>query len=419
MSTVYTYVEIEGQSVFAGTAHTHLRHGREGSSFHYDPTYLGSEGAYALEPAMPLVSGEFPFFNGLPRSFRDASPDRWGRLLIEKTLHHAWRTSNTPPRSITEVDYLLGTSDDTRQGALRFKQYDSESFVSTGTDVPKLLALPTLLAASNELCTDTHADSVMDYGAVKTLLDAGTGSLGGARPKASVRDKDAQGNEMLCVVKFPHPADHWNVMRWERIALELAARAGIDVPPNRLLPVGKQRVLVLQRFDRGEGGTRIGYMSALTMLERDDGQTGDYLEIADILSEMSEDVTVDLEQLWRRIVFTIAINNTDDHLRNHAVLRGKRAWRLSPAFDINPNPDLSEHRVTAIAGAASFDESLKAAHEMSEWFGLSAENASRIQGEVFGAIEQWETVARINGATQDELRLFAPVFSRVKQVRKK
>jgi len=411
MSKVEVHITLTNtQPILAGTLYSHLRHGREGSSFRYASSYLANPDAYALEPAMPLASGDFAFPRGLPHSFRDASPDRWGRLLIEKGLKQQWLATATPPRTITEIDYLLGTSDLTRQGVLRFKRPDSTTFEAPGAEAPKLMSLASLLAAANKLCTNSDGDDA--DAAVKALLEAGTGSLGGARPKSSVVDENNQGHKLLYVAKFPHPADKWDIMRWEKIALDLAARAGIKVPENRLLSIEGANVLLLRRFDRHPTGQRIGYMSAMTLLENEEGRTRDYLELADALSEISVEASADLAQLWRRIIFSLALNNTDDHLRNHGILRSGNGWCLSPAFDINPNPDLHAQRVTTIGGAASFEDGWQAASEAREWFGLSKPAATQIKTEVINALRQGEYIARQHGATKEELRRFAPIIRR-------
>jgi len=412
MSGIEVYVDLCQESVFAGMLYMHLRGGREGSSFRYDPAYIAHSYAYALEPAMPLSQGEFGFPNGLPRSFRDASPDRWGRQLINKGLRQQWRESGIAGRTITEVDYLLGTSDITRQGALRFRRTGESTFLATGTRVPKLITLPELLAASNKLLAQDWNHDSSDYSVIKILLEAGTGSLGGARPKSSVIEQDRQGSDALYLAKFPHPSDEWDVMRWEKIALDLAECAGITVPQSRLLDINGANVLVLKRFDRTDVGERIGYMSAMTLMDQEDGQAGDYVEIAEALGQISIDTSSDLSELWRRIVFSLAINNTDDHLRNHAFLREGKGWRLSPAFDLNPNPEVYADRVTAIAGASSFEGGCESISEVREWFGLSQSQAKKIQHDVYVAIDQWKTIARTYGATKSEITLFSPVFSR-------
>ncbi|MCL2881460.1 MAG: type II toxin-antitoxin system HipA family toxin [Coriobacteriia bacterium] len=406
MSRIDVSLETGGRTLFAGSLFTHFRGRRLSTSFSYDPNYLADRAAYDLEPALPLDQGAHGFPDGLPYSFKDACPDRWGRELIRKRLMSSRGAGNGHPRELTDIDYLLGTSDFTRQGALRFKQEGSADFEAADTTVPKLIMLPELLAASTQVAHDAFG-TASDLAAVKMLLDAGTASLGGARPKASVLDKEA-----LSIAKFPHPSDAWDVMRWEKIALDLARAAGVAVPESRLLTIDGSSVLLLRRFDRDLQARRIGYISALTLLERDDGQSGDYVEIADTLATVSEAPAEDLAQLWRRILVSIYLHNTDDHLRNHGLLRGKRGWRLSPAFDINPEPVLTHTRATSIDGVVDAADEWSALWGARAWFGLSDEEAQDIAQEVSAAFIFWKDIARRNGATQKEIELFAPILSR-------
>ena len=311
MSHVRTYVELDGRTVLAGDAYFTFRRGRLTATFSYDRDYIASHGAYAVDPALRLTTGSWPLPHGLPGAFSDAAPDRWGRNLIARRLRADAGVQGKPAPALDDRDYLLGVSDETRQGALRFKTNTDDVFQHPAPDVPKLIALPSLLYAANAVSHD-EPDSME---AIKTLLDAGTGSLGGARPNASVRDGDR-----LMIAKFPHHADGWSVIPWEKTALDLAEAAGIPVPIRRLVGIEGSPVLLLDRFDR-EGAHRVGYISAMTLLEAQDGQPRDYTEIAEALPESSSAAVDDLRQLWRRIAFSIAIHNTDDHLRNHGFLR--------------------------------------------------------------------------------------------------
>ena len=403
-------VDIGGQTLAAGAAFTHLRHRTLSSTFTYAESYLQDTGAYDLEPALPLRSGPL-FHEGLPYSFRDASPDRWGRDLIRKQFLAQRNTSGSDGASceITELDYLLRTSDATRQGALRFRSEASADFEAPGAAVPKLIKLPELVAAAHKVAGDTVGQraGAGDLAAVKTLLEAGTSSLGGARPKASVDDEGT-----LYMAKFPHPSDQWDVMRWEKIALDLAEAAGVAVPANRLLDIDGASVLLLRRFDRGADGQRIGYISALTLLGRPEGEAADYVEIAEALAPAVEQPTEDLAQLWRRVLVSVLLHNTDDHLRNHGLLRGGKGWRLSPAFDLNPNPELATSRATSINGAATADTEAEALLRAHEWFGLSEEEARQIAAEVIEALASWRDIAHARGASDAEIKLFAPVLGR-------
>lgn len=401
MSRLRTYVEISGRTVAAGDAHFNFRRGRLTATFSYDRDYIALPGAYAVDPALRLTTGAWPLPQGLPGAFSDAAPDRWGRNLIAKRIRaEAVADGRTAP-TLDDRDYLLGVSDETRQGALRFKTDVDDAFQHPAPDVPKLIALPALMHAADAVARD-QPDSL---DAIKTLLDAGTGSLGGARPKASVRD-----DERLMIAKFPHHADGWSVIAWEKTALDLAEAAGIPVPDRQLVSIDGSPVLLLDRFDR-DGPRRIGYISAMTLLEAQDGQPRDYTEIVEILPENSSAAVDDLRQLWRRIAFSIAIHNTDDHLRNHGFLRRGSGWRLAPAFDVNPNPELATQRMTSVGGATHPADEVTALLVYAESFGLSDSQARAILREVADAAESWDSIARRNGITQAEVARFESTLS--------
>jgi serine/threonine-protein kinase HipA len=301
-----------------------------------------------------------------------------------------------------EIDYLLGVRDDMRQGALRFRDSATEAFLAHEEEgVPALIGLPQLLASSERVEREEEDDAD-----IRALLKGGS-SLGGARPKAHVIDE----NGRPAIAKFPRPStDEWDVMRWEAVALQLADLAGIEVPPHRLIEVGKRPVLIVNRFDR-RGERRIPYVSAMTMLEVSDGDSGSYLEIADVIETHSSAASADLAQLWRRIAFSILISNTDDHLRNHGFLRLSTAgWSLSPAFDLNPQPELGpRHLSTAI----DFDEteaSIETLLRVAPEFRLGAREARQVLQEVGEATSSWRRVAEANGLNRRALEAMAPAF---------
>ena len=399
MSTIQAY--LGDASAHCGTAYVNERRGRVSSTFAYAVDYLREPGAHAIDPELPLVTGAQPVSAPLPRAFADAAPDRWGRRLIERR-HASEDAEGRTSRALTDVDYLLGVSDVTRQGALRFATEAGGPFLSPGTTVPKLIALPTLVYAAAAVAADDGGT----FSAVKTLLDAGTASLGGARPKAAVSD-----DGRLFLAKFPHPHDEWDVMAWEKTVLDLAADAGITVPRNRLVRIDGQSVLLVERFDR-EGDRRIGYLSAMTLLGANHGDTRDYLELAEAIPEVSADPQADVRELFRRIVFSVAVHNTDDHLRNHGFLRRGAGWRLSPVFDVNPNPSLRTPRITTIGGALDPADEIATLVTASGVFGLSAVAAVAVIEHVGRVVSDWQAVARRNGIPAAQIALFAPVFAR-------
>ncbi|MDR2716397.1 MAG: HipA domain-containing protein, partial [Coriobacteriaceae bacterium] len=262
-----------------------------------------------------------------------------------------------PGRKLNNLDYLLGVSDIARQGSLRFKTGEADTFQYPDAKVPKLLALPELLDATRAIDSPSAGNE-----AVKLLLEAGSGSLGGARPKAVVEK-----GGFLYLAKFPHRGDQEDVISAEYKALQGARRQGMDVPECELLRVGGDPVLLVRRFDRvlAEGSCeRVPYISAMTALGAGDGEQRDYLEIIDFISRFGSQPKRDTAELLRRIRYTIEIHNTDDHLRNHGFLYEKGGWRLSPLFDVNPSPHRNELRQTSLGGHTDAAGSMRVLDEL-------------------------------------------------------
>ncbi len=319
-SEIEVVVAAGARNILVGQLYPHYRRGSESASFIYDNKYLASNGAYELDPGLPLVSGtlQTPVGHALFGAFADSSPDRWGRTLIQRAERARAKAAATAPRSMSEVDLLLGVRDDLRQGALRFRYDGQEPFLATEeSGIPVLADLPLLL----EIAARAERDAA-NYDDLKRLLRAGS-SLGGARPKAHVLDSSGH----FAIAKFPSEgSDTWNVMAWEKVALDLARNAEITVPGSRLIRIGDRNVLIVDRFDR-HGKARVGYVSAMTMLEASDGDERSYLEIAEVIERNSVTAAAELRQLWRRVAFNILISNTDDHLRNHGFLHGRgESW---------------------------------------------------------------------------------------------
>lgn len=275
-------------------------------------------------------------------------------------------------------------------------------WLSSSVAIPPIIQLPRLLHASRKVAQEEEGSEEL-----KLLLDAGSGSLGGARPKASIFDEGK-----LYLAKFSHPSDTWDVMAWEKTALDIARLAGIDVPKARLTRIGSEQVLLLERFDResvGEHEIRLPYVSAMTLLDARVGDSRDYAELAEALGFFVSDATADLASLFRRIVLLIALHSTDDHLRNHGFIRTSGGWKLSPLFDVNPNPFVDYHRVTAIFGESGSREA-DSLTDLSASFGLLQAAAEKEVSEVIKAVKQWRAVARSNGCRKAEMSLFEPVF---------
>lgn len=400
---VQVHVDMAGTATRVGTAFFHWRGGNLSTTFSYEQSWLADKKAYGLGPDLPLVAGTH-HVAGLPGPFSDCAPDRWGRNLISRRIRAEARLSNTSAASLSEVDYLIGVSDSTRLGALRFRVDDSAPFLATNNEVPRLIALPKLLSAATRVADARRTND--EYEAVKLLLDAGTGSLGGARPKAAVQRDDGR----LLIAKFPHPHDEWNIAAWEKTALDLARVAGIVTPEHTLVRIDSASVLLLDRFDRGDDQTRIPYISAMTMMSEHDGAHADYVDLAGQLEESGAGDTRELQRLFQRVVFGIAIHNTDDHLRNTGFLHSRDGWRLSPLFDVNPNPDLSARRQTTIAGADNIDDGANALLDLAPVCRLDAPGAQALISEVIAATAQWRQVAATNGLSRSAIDDFSDTF---------
>jgi serine/threonine-protein kinase HipA len=377
-------VQIDGQDQVAGTLWIHDRGGQT-ASFRYADSYLTRQGSYALDPALPRSAGVFhtPAGTAMFAAFADSAPDRWGENLMRREERERAKSIPATPRTLGKADFLLGVRDDVRQGQIRFRRPENGTYYSAHQHaVPRLIELARLLRAIDRL----DADGAMDRD-LADLIDAGS-SLGGARPKAVVIDASGR----LAIAKFPRSgSDEWDVAGWEEVQLRLARRAGLAVAASELIPIAGRNVLLVDRFDR-RGTQRVGFASALTMLEATDGERRSYLEIAEVIERDSPRSTEDLAELYRRIVFSILTANTDDHLRNHAFLRERNGWRLSPAYDLNPNPD-NPRRLSTLIDFDDSTASIETALSVSGYFRLSAAEAVTIVGDVERATSHWRREA--------------------------
>lgn len=412
MTDVSVHVEIDGQTNHVGTLFSHRRQSAESATFSYAGDYLRSPVAYALETSLPLASAPYQTDerSKMFRAFGDCAPDRWGRRLQVRREAALASAEGRSPRNLAEIDFLLGVRDDLRQGALRFRLDEGPEerpFLATESEgVPLLTDLPTLL----ELADRAEKD-IAKLPDLERLFRAG-GSLGGARPKAHVLDRSGR----LAIAKFPSSErDAWNVMAWEKVAFDLARASGLIVPDSRLLRLAERSVHIIDRFDRTAEGHRIGYVSALTMLEAWDGDERSYLEIAEVIENYSDQASSDLKELWRRILFSVLISNTDDHLRNHGFLHQHHdVWRLSPAFDINPEP-AENYLSTTIDGSRS-DLSVELVLDVAEYFRLNKNEASAILDEVVSGVSRWRMVAQKSGLSNEEIERMSSAFSALNEI---
>lgn len=392
--------------VQAGRLWSHFRKGRESASFEYNREWLANPYRFALEPLLPLADGTFHTTPGQSvfGAIGDSTPDRWGRILMRRAELARARTANESPHTLSELDYLLMVNDEARQGALRFSQDGGKSFCAPPgtTPIPPLVNLSRLLHAADHFCRDD--ENAED---LRLLLAPGS-SLGGARPKASVKDKSGQ----LCISKFPRHDDEYNVVAWEAVALSLAFKAGLQVPRFELEKIADKDVLIVWRFDRTQEQRRIAYLSAMSMLGARDNEQHSYLEIVDAIRQYGAAPRQDLRQLWQRIAFSIMISNTDDHLRNHGFLQtGGTGWSLSPLFDVNPTPmDIRPRYLnTAIDWedtSASLDILLSIAPEC----GIKTSETNDLLKPIARAVSQWRQAAEVFGISKQEQERMASAF---------
>lgn len=313
------------------------------------------------------------------------------------------KEENRSPKTLNEIDYLLYVNDYARQGALRFKTEESKDFLYPGSlkSIPPLVNLTKLLAATEKVIASEEKNSDLQ------LLLAPGSSLGGARPKASVIDK--KGN--LCIAKFPKKDDFTNNVLWEAVALTLAKNCGLKVQEWSLHKAGTKDVIVLKRFDR-KGEQRVPFLSAMSMLNAvdNDSQTHSYMEIADAIRQYGATPNEDLTELWKRIVFSILISNTDDHLRNHGFLYvNEGGWRLSPLYDVNPSNDNKNVLSTYITEYDN-SQSLDLALEVSEYFDIMPETAKNIITDMKKQTAQWQQVAQNIGLSKSEINKMECAF---------
>ena len=389
---------------------------RENAAFAYSSAWLADDDRFSIDPSLPLVSG-FQFHGHQPQgsifhgAIADTEPDGWGRRVILR-VHAKQRQaaraqpSSAIPQPLGELDFLLGVDDESRVGSLRFR--DEEGRFQGGGEgqarrAPRLLELGQLLSSTRAVEMSAETEQDLAY------LRGRATSLGGLRPKCSVRDDDGQ----LAIAKFPSVGDQRAVTKGEVLALHLASRAGIRAAQARLVVSDGLAVALVRRFDRRTNGMRIPYVSAATLLgvDRNDPSQHTYTEIVDALRIFGSNAQCDIEEIYRRVAFSILINNVDDHLHNHGFLHvGHGLWELAPAFDINPFPDRHRELKTWISENVGPDSSLDALRSEAPYFRITAAQSEAIIGEVRQAVAGWRKAGCRLGMTAAELDDFADAF---------
>lgn len=389
-----------------GTLRRHAGSRRERVTYEHDPEWLKSPEAFQFDPTLPLRPGVLHPAAGKEMfgTLGDSAPDTWGRRLMDRRERRLAEREGRCPRPLHETDYLLGVSDETRLGALRFRVGGIFQSPQAG-GVPSTVALGDLLNASRRIERNEETDEDL------LLIFAPGSSLGGARPKASVLDQ--HGN--LSIAKFPKDTDDHSVERWEAIALDMAADAGLRVANHELVEAAGRTVFLSRRFDRIRPGgadsvQRVPFMSGMAMTEHSDGDKDcSYLELVEALGAHGARPAEDRAELFRRIAFNILVSNTDDHFRNHGFLwTGRKGWTLSPLYDVNPVPNSPRILSTNI----DFEEataSLQLLRANAEYF-VDLRDADRIIRECAAVTGRWRDFARRRGAPEREIRLMETAF---------
>ena len=397
------------QPTLVGVLSAHFAKGKKAFSFEYDRDWLKTDAQRLLDPDIDFYSGpQYPTNKENFGIFLDSMPDTWGKTLMKRRAVQDARANNKKSRTLYEIDYLLGVFDESRMGALRFKTDLEGPFLDNDahSPTPPWSSLGDLQEAVKQLESDDQSEAVRKWIAV--LIAPGS-SLGGARPKANVFDT----KKHLWIAKFPSKTDTIDKAAWEFLAYQLATAAGIDMADSKIEKIsGQYHTFLTRRFDR-DHGKRIHFASAMTMT----GNTEDiikesapsYLEIVEFIENYGAEVEANLHQLWRRIVFNIAISNTDDHLRNHGFILTEKGWILSPAYDLNPSIEKNGLSLNIDMDDNALNFNL--AKSVGEYFRLNNVEMETILNDVLTVVKDWKTVANRIGIKNSEIALMSNAFN--------
>lgn len=409
-TVIYVYAHWKGmpEPKLIGTLTAQAAKGKKAFSFEYDRNWIQSEQQRLLDPDIQFFSGaQYPDNKENFGIFLDSMPDTWGRTLMKRKAAQAARENNEKTSTLYDIDFLLGVYDETRMGALRFKTDIKGSFLDNNANnpVPPVSSVRELQHAAEQLESDKENEAIRKW---LDILIAPGSSLGGARPKANVLDEKKQ----LWIAKFPSKSDSIDKAAWEFLVYELARKAGINMATCRIEKIkGKHHTFFTKRFDRDKQ-TRIHFASAMTMTGNNEDTIRDnpasYLDIADFIQTHGVNVEENLHQLWRRIVFNIAVSNTDDHLRNHGFILTDAGWELSPAYDLNPSVDKNGLALNIDMDNNALDFDL--AKSVGEFFRLSEFQMNAIIKEVTGSVKNWKKVADKIGISKNEREFMQAAF---------
>ena len=385
----------------------HLR-GKDIFSFEFDKSWLADKRFRSFDPDLQMFGGKQYVPQGKDNFgiFLDSTPDRWGRVLLERKEAEMARLENRKVRNLFETDYLLGVFDGSRMGALRFKIDPEGDFLDNDADVatPPWTSLRDLENASLNLedCPEVQQSKWL------RMLVAPGSSLGGARPKANVLDKDGS----LWIAKFPSRKDRRDVGAWEAVCCEMARRSGVNVSDFKIERFSdKYHTFLTKRFDRTAEGKRRQFTSAMTLLGYSDGENSEgasYLEIAEWIERNCMNVNENLTELFRRIVFNIAVSNCDDHLRNHGFMHSPKGWTLSPAYDLTPDPKGYGLKLNISETDNSLDYDL--ALSITPYLGINKDTAEGIIDKTRNVVSEWRKIATRYGIPNSEQDLTESAF---------
>jgi serine/threonine-protein kinase HipA len=407
---IYVYAHWLGlaEPVLLGILSAHQAKGRKAFSFEYDRNWLKSNAQRLIDPDIQFYSGQqFPNNKENFGIFLDSMPDTWGRTLMKRREIQLANAKGENPKTLYDIDYLLGVFDETRMGAFRFKLDPYGDFLDNDseTSTPPWSTVRELQQAVVHYENDTDNEAINKW--LKVLIAPGS-SLGGARPKANILDEKNQ----LWIAKFPSKNDTIDKAAWEYLTYQLAINAGIQMAESKIEKVnGNYHTFFTKRFDR-IGKERIHFSSAMTMTGNNEdtikNQPASYLDIVEFIQNYGCKVNENLHQLWRRIVFNIAVSNTDDHLRNHGFILNKEGWVLSPAYDLNPSIDKDGLALNIDMDNNALDFEL--AKNVGVFFRLNTSEMDNILNEVFTSVKQWKEVAHKIGISRSEQELMQAAF---------
>lgn len=408
---IYVYAHWKGMQgpQLMGILSAHYAKGKKAFSFEYNKDWLKSKSHILIDPDIQFYGGpQFPNNKENFGIFLDSMPDTWGRTLMRRRAAQEAKARSQKARTLYEIDYLLGVYDESRMGALRFKTDPEGPFLDNNENAPTppWSSVTELQEAASKFENNEDDDETKKWLAV--LMAPGS-SLGGARPKANILDK----NKNIWIAKFPSKNDTIDKAAWEYLAYQLALKAGINMSESKIQKIANPfNTFFTKRFDR-ENGDRIHFASAMTMTGNNEDtikeNPGSYLDLAEFIQNHGCNIDNNLAQLWRRIVFNIAISNTDDHLRNHGFILTEEGWELSPAYDLNPSIDKDGLALNIDTDDNALDYDL--AKSVGEYFRLDEQQMDTIIEEIIAAVQTWKDIATSIGIPNKEQALMEAAFN--------